>query len=352
MAKELGFGVVGLGMGGHHCKAIIKAKGARLVAVCDHDKERLEQRVKEFNCKGYLSYAEMLKDPEIDVVNIATESGKHAAMGIQAARAGKHIIVEKPVDITPKKITELEKVVKETGVKCGCIFQYRMDNCNKFIRQAISKGHMGKIIGVHAHLPWYRADSYYSGKFGTWRGTWKLDGGGSLMNQGIHTLDLAIFLAGPVKRVAGFYGVFNHKIEAEDQVVAVLEFENGALGTLFTTTCAIPEGAQRIYMYGSKGSFSRHGGTLEFYEMGPDKDRKRMMELFSGKPMSDAASKDPMAVSADGHMLIVEDMVKAIRLNREPAIPIAEARKSVDTACAIYKSARTGKMVEVASVRK
>lgn len=351
MAKELGFGVVGLGMGGHHCKAIRNAKGARLVAVCDIDEGRLEKRMKEFNCKGYLSYAAMLKDNEIDVVNIATESGKHAQMGIQAARAGKHIIVEKPVDITPARIAALEAAVKQTGVKCGCIFQSRMDNCNILIRKAIQKGHMGRLIGVHAHLPWFRSDQYYSGKFGLWRGTWKLDGGGSLMNQGIHTLDLAIFLAGPVKRVAGFYGVFNHKIEAEDQVVAVLEFVNGALGTLYTTTCSIPEGAQRIYMYGSKGSFSRHGGTLELYEMGPERDRKRMMELFSGKAKSDAASKDPMAVSADGHMLIVEDMVKAVRLNREPVIPISEARKSVDTACAIYKSARTGRMVEVASMR-
>ena len=172
------------------------------------------------------------------------------------------------------------------------------------------------------------------------------------MNQGIHTLDLAIFLAGPVKRVAGFYGVFNHKIEAEDQTVAILQFENGALGTLYTTTCAIPEGAQRIYLYGSKGSVSKHGETLEFYEMGPEKERKRMMELFSGKPMSDAASRDPMAISSDGHMLIIEDMVKAVRLNRQPAIPLSEARRSVDTACAIYKSARLGKMVEVASVPK
>jgi len=350
MAKELNFAVVGLGMGGHHCKAIRNAKGANLVAVCDIDPERLDKRVKEFDCKGYKSYARMLKDPAIDVVNIVTESGKHAKMGIQAAQAGKHLIVEKPVDVTPARIKTLEKAVKKAGVKCGCIFQSRMDNCNIMIKKAIDRGKMGQVIGVHAHLPWYRANSYYEGPHGPWRGTWRLDGGGSLMNQGIHTLDLAIFLAGPVQSAAGFYGVFTHKIQAEDHTVAVLKFKNGAIGTLFATTCAVPEGSQRVHMYGTKGSFSRLGSALEFYEMGSAKERKRMMNLFSSTPKADA-SRDPMAVSADGHTLIVEDLVKAIRNDREPIIPISTAKHSVEVACAIYQSQRSGKIVNISRMR-
>jgi len=347
MAKELGFAVVGLGMGGHHCKALADAKGARLEAVCDIDEERLAQRTKEFGCKGYTRYSDVLKDKAIDAVCIVVESGYHTQLGIQAARAGKHIIMEKPVDITPQRIVRFEQEVKKAGIKCGCIFQSRMDNCNILIKKAIDAGKMGKLIGAHAHLPWFRADSYYEGPHGPWRATWKLDGGGSMMNQGIHTIDLIQWLAGPVESVCGFSGVHNHKIEAEDQTVAVLKFKNGALGTFYATTCCIPESAQRVYMYGTKGSFSRFGNTLELYEMDTPKQRERMMKLFGGQKDVAEVGKDPMAVSADGHMLIIEDLVKAVGQDREPVIPISSARHAVEIACAIYKSARTGRVVEV-----
>lgn len=350
MAKELNFAVVGLGMGGHHCIAVRNAKGANLAAICDLDEERLAQRMKEFDVKGYTRYADILKDPSIDAVCIVTESAYHSDLGIKAARAGKHIIMEKPVDITPARIKKFEDAVKAAGVKCGCIFQSRMDNCNKLIKRAIDKGQMGKVIGAHAHLPWFRENSYFEGPHGPWRGTWKIDGGGSMMNQGIHTIDLIQWLAGPVESVCGYIGVFNHKIEAEDQVVAILKFKNGALGTFYSTTCAVPESAQRVYMYGSKGSFSRFGNTLELYEMGSAAERKRMMDLFSGNKDVAAIGKDPMAVSADGHTLIIEDLVKAVKQDREPVIPISSATHAVEIACAIYKAARTRKEVKVSDV--
>ena len=352
MARNLNFAVVGLGMGGHHCRAINNAKGASLAAVCDIDEERLTNAVKQYGCKGYARYSDVLKDKSIDVVNIVTESGYHAAMGIRAARAGKHLIVEKPVDVTPAKIKKLEEAVAAAGVKCGCIFQSRMDNCNIMIRKAIQKGKMGRIIGAHAHLPWFRAGSYYQGPHGRWRGTWKLDGGGSMMNQGSHTIDLVQWLAGRVESVCGFYGAHSHKIEAEDQAVAVLNFENGALGTFYSTTCCVPEDAQRVYIYGTKGSFSRHGDTLELYEMGAPKERKRMMGLFGGKMKKSAIAKDPMAVSADGHTLIIADLVRAIRNDREPVIPISSAKHAVEIVCAIYKSARTHREVRIRDVAK
>jgi predicted dehydrogenase len=352
MAGSVNFAVVGLGMGGHHCKAIQGAKGACLAAVCDLDEERLAQRVNEFGCRGYSRYADVLKDKSIDAVCIATESGYHAAMGIQAARAGKHLIVEKPVDVTPAKIRKLEDAVIEAGVKCGCIFQSRMDNGNILIKKAIDAGRMGRIIGAHAHLPWFRADSYFEGPHGPWRGTWKLDGGGSMMNQGIHTIDLVQWLAGRVESVCGFYGVHNHRIEAEDQAVAILKFENGALGTFYSTTCCIPESAQRLYLYGTKGSFSRYGSTLEFYEMDAPAQRDRMMNLFGGQKKAEAGGKDPMAVSADGHLLIIEDLVRAIRYDREPVIPISSAKHAVEIACAIYRSARLRREVKIREVAR
>ena len=352
MARALNFGIVGLGMGGHHALAIKTAKGAQLVAICDTDEERLYPMAKEHDCKAYERYGAMLKDPEIDAVCIVTETGYHATMGVQAARAGKHIIMEKPIDVNPAKMRRFEDAVASAGVKCGCIFQSRMDNCNIMIKRAIDKGRMGRTLGLHGWLPWFRGPDYFAGKHGPWRGTWKLDGGGSMMNQGVHTVDMLLFLGGPVESVFGYYGVFNHDIESEDNVVACLKFANGALGTLFTTTCTVPEGSQLLYGFGTKGSFRKQDEQLEAYDMGPKKERERMMRLFGGKKKGSAIAKDPMAVSEDGHTLIVEDLVKAVRYNREPIIPISTAKQAVELVCAIYKAGRTGREVKVSSISK
>lgn len=352
MAKDLNFGVVGLGMGAHHCRAIESAKGARLAAVCDTDPERVKAMVDIYGCKGYHTWRAMLEDAALDCINLCTESGKHADMGIEAVKAGKHIIVEKPVDITPSAIKRLQEAIRKAGVKASCIFQSRVDPLNLQFKKAIDKGKLGALIGVHAILPWWREQSYYEGPHGSWKGSWKLDGGGSLMNQGIHTIDLLQWLAGPVESVAGFYGVFAHTIEAEDQTVAILKFANGALGTLTTTTCCFPNKEQRIFFYGSKGCFSKYGSELEFFDAGTPAERERLMKAFGARKSGEAISSDPMAVSSDGHMLLVEDMVKCIKTNKEPLISIESATHAVEIATAIFKSARTGKVVNVAEVRK
>jgi predicted dehydrogenase len=347
MAKAVNFAVVGLGMGVHHALAISNAKGANLAAVCDLDEARVKPLVEKYGCKGYTSYRELLRNPDIQVISIVTESAYHADMGIEAARAGKHLIMEKPIDITPGRVRKLENAARAAKVKCGCIFQSRMSKCNVLLKTALDKGKAGPLIGVHAGLPWFRGPAYFAGPHGTWHGTWSLDGGGSMMNQGIHTVDLMTFFGGPVERVCGFFGKHNHDIESEDQTVACLQFANGALGTVYTTTCAVPEGAQHFYCFGTKGSFRKTGERLEMYEMGPKKERDRMIALFGTQRDESAIGRDPMAVSADGHQLIMEDMVKAIRDDREPVIPLATARHAVEIVYAIYHSHRTGRAVNI-----
>ena len=350
MPKDLNFAVLGLGMGMNHCQAVVDAKGARLAAVCDHDEARLHAAVRKFGCEGYTKYAALLKNRDIDAVCIATESGLHAAHAIQAARAGKHLLVEKPVDITPARIRQLREDITRAGVQCGCVFQTRTEPLNFRLKKAIDSGKLGKLIGIHAQLPWFRAQSYYEGPHGAWKGTWKLDGGGSLMNQGIHTVDLVQWLAGPVESVCGFIGVFGHKIEAEDQTVAILRFESGALGTIVTTTCAIPDQSQRILVYGEKGSFTKTA-YLESFEAGTPKERRQMMEWYGHKKTS-KLGRDPLAVGAAGHIRHIEDLVKAIRRNTRPGITIEDATHAVEIACAIFKSARTGKIVKIKDVRR
>jgi UDP-N-acetyl-2-amino-2-deoxyglucuronate dehydrogenase len=346
MSKELSIAVLGLGMGMHHCEAIKRAKGVALAAVCDHDEERLSTAVKKYDVKGYLRFKDLVRDKGIEAVSVCTESGTHAKFGIRLAEAGKHIVMEKPVEIRSDRIDDFRKAVKKLNVKCACVFQSRLDPLNAAIKNALDAGHMGKTIGAHACLPWFRADDYYAGPHGSWKGTWKLDGGGSLMNQGIHTVDLLQWFAGPVKSVFGFHGVFNHKIEAEDQAVAVLRFKSGALGTLFTTTCSSPEGAQRFHLYGTKGSFIKTGDTLELYEMGPQKVRDKMLSMHGGPiQRADTAGKDPMAIATAGHTIIFEDLANAVREKRDPIVTIENARHSVEIVLGIYKACRTKKEV-------
>lgn len=344
MAAEVGFAVVGLGMGKHHCRSIDEGKGSRLAAVCDLDEERLAQMTDKFGCKGYTSFYDLLRDDEVEVINIATPSGTHAEFGLKVVDAGKHIIVEKPADINTERIDALAKAGQARGVKIGCIFQSRLEPLNARIYDTIQSGRLGKLIGLHGHLPWYRAQSYFDGPHGEWKGTWSLDGGGSLMNQGVHTVDLLQWFGGGVKSVMGMFDVYNHDIESEDQAVALVRFKNGALGTIYTTTCCFPGYDQRITIYGSKGSILKTATELLAWNIQDEEgeeEGKEMMRIFGPKDESLGISSDPLALGADGHTLIVEDMVQAIREDREPMIGLASARNAVEVINAIFESGRT-----------
>lgn len=351
MADKIGFGVLGLGMGKGHCRSVTEAAGAKLVAACETDAERLDPIVEEYGCKAYTSYDEMLQDDEIQAVNVTVESGKHAEMAIKAAEAGKHIILEKPADITTDRIDKLIATVRDCKVKVGCIFQARTDDLNLAIKDAIDTKRIGKLIGVHGHLPWYRAQSYYEGPHGSWKGTWDLDGGGSLMNQGVHTVDLIQWLGGGVDSVMGMYGVFGHDIEAEDQTVALLKFKNGALGTIYTTTCCYPGYDQLITIYGSEGSLMKDASKLIGWRMkgeNEDAEEQEMMTKFGPKDeKEESVASNPTALKPKGHTLIIQDLVEAIRDDRDPLIQLESARHPVAIINAIFESSRTGREVKV-----
>jgi len=350
MSREIGFAVIGLGMGKHHCVAITNAPGARLVAVCDLDEDRLNPVADQYECERYTDLKDVLENPDVDVVNVATPSGSHTDVALQAIAAGKHLIVEKPADIRVERIDELSAAAQRAGVKAGGIFQSRLDPINIRIRDALQAGRLGKLIGVHGHLPWYRKQEYYEGPHGSWKGTWDMDGGGSLMNQGVHTTDLLQWFAGPVQSVMGMYGVFNHDIEAEDQTVALLRFANGALGTLYTTTCCYPGYDQLLTLYGTGGSITKLEGVLSGWKIADDtegEEEAEMMRLYGGGADAGTGAADPMAVSADGHTQIVADMVQAIEQDREPSITVQSARHAVEIINAIFESGRTGKEIKL-----
>ena len=350
--RELGFGVVGLGMGRHHCKAVSAATGCRLVAICDADPERLNPVAEEYKdqVKAYASYADMLKDEAVDAVCVATPSGMHADMGMHAVAAGKHLVVEKPVDVKVDKIKKLANAVRDSGLKAAAIFQSRTETLNRRIKAAIDAGRLGKPVGVHAILPWFRKQTYYQGPHGSWKGTWAMDGGGSLMNQGVHTVDLMQWFGGRVKSVFGAFGVYAHEIEAEDKTAAFLRFENGALGTLTTTTAAYGGDTQILLIHGDKGTIQKSTQlrTWKLMDDAEGKEEQELMNLYGPKERKtegETTATDPMAVGSQGHQFQIEDLVEAIWEDRDPCVTIESATHAVEIINAIYESGRTGKEV-------
>jgi len=352
--REIGFAVVGLGMGAGHARDIYDLEGARLVAVCDLDEERLKAVGSKFKAKRYKSFARMLANPDVEVVSIALPSGMHAKFGIRAARAGKHVVIEKPIDVKLRAIDRLIAEARKANVKLGAVFQSRYSPLNRRIKEVIDSGRMGKLYGIHADLHWWREQSYYGDeKHGLWKGTWAMDGGGSLANQGIHTLDLVQWLAGPAKSVFAYMDIFAHQIETEDKCSAVLRFENGAIGTINTTTACWPGGGDTLTIYGENGTIAtgKKRDTIEIWKFRYDPEGKEEQEIKSMYgPVDDGEKRvntDPRATSLHGHQPIMADMIEAIRQDRDPFITGESARRPVEIMTAIYKSARTGREVKL-----
>jgi len=267
-----------------------------------------------------------------------------------AVAAGKHLVIEKPADIDVTKIKTLVQAVADARLKATGIFQLRTDPLNKRIKAAVENGRLGRIIGVHAILPSYRMQSYFEGKHGTWRGTWAMDGGGSLMNQGVHMVDLIQWLAGRVKSVFGKFGVYAHDIEAEDKTAACLHFQNGALGTLSSTTAAYGGVAPILLIHGDKGTIHK-AGDLQSWKLVDDEDGREEAELMryygpkNQVSEGEALATDPTALSSTGHQFQIEDLAAAIREDRDPFITLESAIHAVEIINAVYESGRMQKEV-------
>ncbi|MCA1596166.1 MAG: Gfo/Idh/MocA family oxidoreductase [Chloroflexi bacterium] len=302
--RPVGFAVIGLGMGRHHVRSIDRARGARLVGVCDIREDRRSAVAKAAGCKAWADMEAMLADPEVEVVNVCTPSGTHADVTRAAALAGKHVLCEKPLDIKVERIDSMVEVCREQGVRLGGIFQRRTEPLYQEIHRAVREDRLGKLALIDVSLRWYRAQSYYDAD-GGWRGTWALDGGGSLMNQGVHSVDILRWIGGPVRSVAAQSGVRGHSIETEDVTVAAIQFENGALGSITTTTCAYPGLYEDLNLHGSLGSIRVEDGKLKTWKFrdGDQVDtagEAAMMARYGDQPAG-SGSADPMAVGLDGH---------------------------------------------------
>lgn len=347
--KKIGYAVLGLGIGMAHIEAVLKSDNAELVAVCDIDESRLAQAQKMCpQVRAYTDFEQLIADFDVDIISVCLPSGMHADYAVRAMEAGKHVLVEKPIDITVEKALEIERARIRTGKKAGIVHQNRY-NFNMYpIREAVHKGKLGNIFLGSFAVKWYRDQSYYDR--GSWRGTWEMDGGGSLINQAIHTVDIMQWLMGDVESVTSTMNIYNHEIDTEDFTASLIKFKSGASATFVSTTCAYPGISTEIMLYGTNGSVEADADMIKSWKLRgedgePDEDAEETMLARYGKGNFFASKSSPDTLW--GHDFVVEDMILAVKEGRDPDITPLEAVKALRIVEAIYESAKTGKTVEI-----
>lgn len=330
--NPLGIGIIGCGgISGTHVAAIARVPAARVVAVADEVESRARALGEKLHVPWFTDRAKLLGLPEVEAVSICTPSGLHGALGAEAAAAGKHVITEKPIEVTVEKADALIAACRKAGVRLAMISQYRFHDCMRAIRAASTAGRFGTpTLGI-ASTKWYRGQEYFTGA--PWRGTWELDGGGCCMNQGIHAIDQLLSVMGPVKRVMGYFDTRFQHIATEDAAAATLEFANGALGVIEGSTAAYPSFPAKVEIMGSAGTAAWELGSHEF----------RLWEFADGTP-APACEKQPWEAY---HGLQFEDFVAAVREGRDPAVTGEEGRRAVAVITAIYRSSRERRPVDL-----
>ncbi|HEY3332459.1 MAG TPA: Gfo/Idh/MocA family oxidoreductase [Capsulimonadaceae bacterium] len=362
----LQIGLIGCGtISVTHADAIAGLQNATLVACCDI----IPERATDFGAKYgidpshiHTTVEAFLNDPAVQAVSVCTPSGLHADVAIAALDAGKPVIIEKPMDVTVAACDRLVDAQKRTGLQLGVISQHRFDEASVVARKLIDEGAIGKLFLVEAQIKWHRTQEYYDS--GDWRGTWALDGGGALMNQGVHTVDLMRWLAGPVNTVYAVARTAAHeRVETEDVVCATLTFESGAIGNLVASTAAYPGFPATLSLHGTLGSIVISGDVLQTvatkeptgYE-GGGKAATHALQVARGgtktaeehkveETVAVTGASDPTTIWGDAHRSQIGEFADAVLDGRAPAIDGVAGRQAVQVVRAVYESAQSGKLV-------
>jgi UDP-N-acetyl-2-amino-2-deoxyglucuronate dehydrogenase len=331
------FGIVGCGtIADFHARAISECKNAEIIGVCDVVEEHAREFSESHGIRKVFHDVRLLaEDTEVEAVCVCTPSGCHLGPSLTCIEAGKHILVEKPLEITTKRIDRIIECAKKNNVKVGAVFQLRFSPDPQKVKRAIQSGAFGKILIADAYVKYYRPQEYYDRA--EWRGTWAVDGGGALINQSIHYIDLLLWFAGEVESVTGCCRTLAHKLEVEDTAHALLTFKSGAAGCIEGTTCAYPGLPSRIEIHGEKGTVCLEDDRLVRWNIMGDESP------FIGSQSDERGYADPKAISVRGHVRQIEDMVQAILEDRAPVIDASEGRRSVALIEAIYRSSKHGK---------
>ena len=329
--KKIKIGVIGTGaIAAIHIKCIKEIDQGELIAVASSSKERAALASKTFNIPAYASFEEMMNNETLDLVCICTASGQHLPPTIAAAQRGIHVLTEKPLEVNLERADEMIGVCQKHDVKLGCIFQNRFKPGYQQLKKAVEQGQLGRLIAGNAYIKWFRDPNYYHSS--PWKGTIAGDGGAALINQGIHTIDLLLDIMGDANSVIGKTQTTLHDIEGEDIGMAIVTFQNGALGTIQGSTAMYPGYPERLEIFGTKGSAILENGLIkEWHVVDHIQDTHESEEL----PVSAA---DPMAIGHQFHKWQISDMINAILDHREPSINGIAARKALALIMAIYRS--------------
>ena len=336
--NPLRFAVIGAGnIGKIQAEAIANIPDAVVSVVCNRGEEMGRALAAQHDAVWLADYAAAVAHDDVDVVTICTPSGNHAEIAEAAAASGKHLLVEKPLDITLTRVDRIIDAAAKAGVILACVFPQRFTQGAHKAKAALAAGRLGRLALADVYVKWFRPQEYYDV---SWRGTWELDGGGALMNQSIHNIDMVQWLVGPVDNVFARTATLAHDMETEDTACAVLTFKNGALGVIQGATSSWPGDPARVELHGDKGSIGLEEGRVIRWELadGSPEEAEAMLNLES---TVGSGASDPTAIGFEKHRRQIVDMIEAIREERPPAIQGAEARKSVEIIRAIYQSAET-----------
>jgi len=339
MSNKVKFGLIGAGnVAKVHAKALQNLEDGQLVAVSTRNKRKGEIFAKEFNCDYYTDYKELLKNGKIDVVCITLPNGLHADVGIEAAKFGKHVVVEKPIDITLQKADSLINECEKQHVKLSVIFQRRFSDAIIKLKNSLEKGDFGKLNFGAAHTKWYRSQSYYNDS--NWHGTWQLDGGGALINQSIHYVDLLRYTVGEIDEVFSFSATRMHDIEVEDILTGSVKFKNGALGLIEANTAAYPGLYSRLDVYGEKGVVVIVDDTIHTWKTDQyNFERKENEKQKSGQ--------NSPKIDYYLHQKQLKNIIECILEDKKPMVNGIDARNTLSVVLALYESARTKEIQKV-----
>ncbi len=334
------FGIAGCGMiSAFHAQALSNIAQARLVACCDAYFPSAERFAQKHNIRAFSTLEEMLGKGGVDAVCVCTPSGLHTPQALQVIRAGRHVVCEKPMSLTLKDADTLIAEADRAGVRAAVISQFRFTPAVLEVRRAVEEGALGKIVSGSLQMKYWRSPEYYAQA--AWRGTWAMDGGGALMNQGIHGVDVFRAIMGPVKSLRGTARTIAHDIEVEDSAVATLEFESGALGTLEGSTACFPGYPRRVEICGTKGSVVLEEDTILRWDV------DFPTELPVGLAARNVASSDPAAITAEGHERQLRNFTDAVLRGVPLLNDVRAGRQPLEIILAVYESSKTGKAVDM-----
>jgi predicted dehydrogenase len=351
MPQPFGFAIIGCGMiARFHVRALAEIPGAKVAALVSRTPANAAKLIEETKvpaCPVFATVEEAVKAPGVDAVIITTPSGAHLEPALTAAAAGKHVVVEKPLEITGPRCQQIIDACDRAKVQLCTIFPSRFADSNVTLKAAVDAGKFGRLTLGEASNKWWRSQAYYDE--GGWKGTLALDGGGAVMNQAIHNVDLLLWMMGPAASVCGLTATLAHeRIEVEDTAVAAIRFRNGALGVITATTSVHPGYPKQIAIHGDRGSAVIEQEDVlkwDFEPATPDDDRVK--KRFAAKVGASGGAADPKAISHEGHRRQLANFVDAVRAGRLPRVDGREGKKAVDLICAIYESSRTGRRVEL-----